>query len=73
MLERYYGSSARAGSTRLVTDSASIYAEILGFVEEAEADLVVGSHRPMIKDYQLGTNAARVVRHACCSVLVARD
>ena len=58
----------------LVTHGASIYAEILGAAEEAEADLVVvGSHRPAMKDYLLGTNAARVVRHACCSVLVARD
>ena len=58
----------------LVTNGASIYAEILGVAEEAEADLVVvGSHRPAMKDYLLGTNAARVVRHARCSVLVARD
>ena len=58
----------------LVTHGASIYAEILGAAEEAQADLViVGSHRPAMKDYLLGTNAARVVRHACCSVLVARD
>ena len=58
----------------LVTHGASIYAEILGAAEEVEADLVVvGSHRPAMKDYLLGTNAARVVRHACCSVLVARD
>jgi len=58
----------------LVTHAASIYAEILGVAEEAEADLVVvGSHRPAMKDYLLGTNAARVVRHARCSVLVARE
>ena len=58
----------------LVTHGASIYAEILAVAEEAEADLVVvGSHRPAMKDYLLGTNAARVVRHARCSVLVARD
>ena len=58
----------------IVTHGASIYAEILGAAEEAEADLVVvGSHRPAMKDYLLGTNAARVVRHARCSVLVARD
>ena len=58
----------------LVTHGASIYAEILGVAEEAEADLVVvGSHRPAMKDYLLGTNAGRVVRHARCSVLVARD
>ena len=58
----------------LVTHGASIYAEILGVAEEAEADLVVvGSHRPAMKDYLIGTNAARVVRHARCSVLVARE
>ena len=58
----------------LVRHGASIYAEILGAAEEAEADLVVvGSHRPAMKDYLLGTNAARVVGHARCSVLVARD
>ena len=58
----------------LVTHGASIYAEILGVAEKAEVDLVViGSHRPAMKDYLLGTNAARVVRHARCSVLVARE
>ena len=57
----------------LVAHGASIYAEILWVAEEAEADLiVVGSHRPAMKDYLLGTNASRVVRHARCSVLVAR-
>ena len=43
-------------------------------LRKAEADLiVVGSHRPAMRDYLLGTNAARVVRHAHCSVLVARE
>ena len=58
----------------LVTLGASIYAEILAVAESAAADLVVvGSHRPAMKDYLLGTNASRVVRHARCSVLVARE
>jgi nucleotide-binding universal stress UspA family protein len=58
----------------LVTHGVSIYAEILRVAEEVEADLVVvGSHRPAMKDYLLGTNSARVVRHAHCSVLVARE
>jgi nucleotide-binding universal stress UspA family protein len=57
-----------------VTMGASIYAEILAAAEAAQADLVVvGSHRPAMKDYLLGTNASRVVRHAHCSVLVARE
>jgi nucleotide-binding universal stress UspA family protein len=58
----------------LVAHGASIYAEILGIAEETGADLiVVGSHRPAMKDYLLGTNASRVVRHARRSVLVARE
>ena len=58
----------------IVTHGASIYVEILRVAEEVAADLiVVGSHRPAMRDYLLGTNASRVVRHARCSVLVARD
>jgi nucleotide-binding universal stress UspA family protein len=58
----------------IVTHGASIYVEILSVAEQAGADLiVVGSHRPAMKDYLLGTNASRVARHAPCSVLVARE
>lgn len=72
LLRRVGGSEL--GPTILVTHGVSIYDEILGAAEEAGADLVVvGSHRPAMKDYLLGTNAARVVRHARCSVLVARE
>ncbi|HWB50665.1 MAG TPA: universal stress protein [Stellaceae bacterium] len=35
--------------------------------------IVVGSHRPAIKDHLLGTKAGRAARHANGSVLVARD
>jgi nucleotide-binding universal stress UspA family protein len=57
----------------VVRHGPSIYDEILVLAREAGADLiVVGSHRPAMKDYLLGTNAGRVVRHATCSVLVAR-
>ena len=49
------------------------YAEVLGS-PRSWADLIVfGSHRPVMRDYLLSTNASRVVRHASCSVLVARD
>jgi nucleotide-binding universal stress UspA family protein len=58
----------------VVTHGPSIYDEILGQAKAVGADLiVVGSHRPAMKDYLLGTNAGRVVRHATCSVLVARE
>lgn len=46
---------------------------ILEYAEEVKADLIiVGSHRPGLQDYFLGSTAARVVRHAQCAVLVDR-
>jgi nucleotide-binding universal stress UspA family protein len=52
----------------------NIYEEILEVAAKVGIDLIViASHRPQLKDYLLGPNAARVVRHAKCSVLVVRD
>lgn len=46
---------------------------ILDTADAVEADLIlVASHRPGLADYLLGSTAARVVRHATCSVLVMR-
>lgn len=51
----------------------SIYHEILAAAEKVGANLIVmASHRPEIRDYLIGPNAAKVVRHANCSVLVVR-
>ncbi len=51
----------------------SIYDEILRAADKLDVDLIViGSHRPELKDYLLGPNAARVVRHARQSVYVVR-
>jgi nucleotide-binding universal stress UspA family protein len=51
----------------------SIYNEVLEEAEKTGADLiVVGSHRPTMATYLLGSNAATIVRHARCSVLVVR-
>jgi len=51
-----------------------IYPEILAEADEWGADLIViGSHRPAMSTYLLGSNAKTVVRHAKCSVLVIRD
>ncbi len=51
----------------------TIYSEIVKLAKELDADLVVmASHRPELKDFLLGPNAARVVRHAECAVLVIR-
>jgi nucleotide-binding universal stress UspA family protein len=50
-----------------------VYHEILEEAEGIGADLIVmSSHQPAMKNYLLGSNAAYVVRHARCSVLVVR-
>ena len=50
-----------------------IYVEILAEAGEWGADLiVVGSHRPSMSTYLIGSNAKTIVRHASCSVLVVR-
>jgi nucleotide-binding universal stress UspA family protein len=49
------------------------YKTILDVAEEKGADLIIiASHRPGLQDYFLGSTAAKVVRHAKCSVLVIR-
>ena len=52
----------------------SVYGEVLDEAERTGADLiVVGSHRPSMATFLLGSNAGAIVRHAKCSVLVVRD
>lgn len=49
------------------------YNTILDVAEDKGADLIIiASHRPGLQDYFLGSTAAKVVRHATCSVLVVR-
>lgn len=51
-----------------------VYDEILRVSTLVKADLIViSAGRPELKDYLLGPNAARVVRHAKQSVMVIRD
>ncbi|MGZ8345790.1 MAG: universal stress protein [Allosphingosinicella sp.] len=58
----------------LLVGSGHIGPGILDLAREAEADLViVASHRPGLRDYLMGGNAAHVVKHAPCSVLVLRE
>lgn len=46
---------------------------ITDYAAEIGADLIiVGSHKPGLMDFFLGSTAARVVRHAPCSVHVLR-
>ena len=52
----------------------SVYHEIMRLADELGCDaIVIGAHRPELRDYLLGPNASRVVRHANQSVMVVRD
>ncbi len=63
-----------AGRVSSVVRIGGIYPEILQEAEDFGADLIViGSHRPAMSTYLLGSNAKTIVRHAKCSVLVLRE
>ncbi|WP_421906819.1 universal stress protein [Mameliella sp.] len=54
-------------------DQGTVYDKIIRTAEDIGAEaIVVGAHRPELRDYLVGPNAARVVRHAKQSVLVVR-
>jgi len=58
---------------RHVVATGRAYEEVLNLANKTEPLLiVVGAHKADLTDYLLGPNAARVVRHARCSVYVVR-
>ncbi len=47
---------------------------IIDFARENGIEcIIIGSHKPGLSDYFLGSTAARVVRHADCAVHVHRE
>ena len=71
--EDILGKERKEASRHLVA-TGSAYEEILELAETTKPILIViGSHKDSLKDLLLGPNAARVVRHAPCSVLVVRN
>jgi nucleotide-binding universal stress UspA family protein len=59
---------------RTIVRVGTVYREILEAADHINADLIViAAGRPELRDYLIGPNAARVVRHAACSVLVVRN
>ncbi len=57
-----------------IVTTGNVYESIISTAKKIDADLIIMSaHRPELKDYLLGPNAARVVRHSDRSVLVVRD
>ena len=52
----------------------AIYDEVINYSEKVNADLIMLSAvRPQFKDYMLGPNASKIVRHSSISVMVIRD
>ena len=50
-----------------------IYDRLIAHAKMLDADLIlIGAHQPALGDYLLGSNAARIVRHAKQSVMVLR-
>ena len=64
---------AENAKVRHIVAVGSVYEEVMKAASLGGADLIViGAHRPDFKDYLLGPNASRVVRHSDCSVFVVR-
>lgn len=62
-----------ADKVSIVMRTGSVYHEVIDEAKDWGADaIVVCSHRPVMSTYLLGSNAAKIVRHAPCSVLVLR-
>jgi nucleotide-binding universal stress UspA family protein len=52
----------------------AVYDEVIKYSENVEADLIIISAvRPELRDYMLGPNASKIVRHSSISVMVVRD
>ncbi|WP_350333670.1 universal stress protein [Coralliovum pocilloporae] len=63
----------KAASVRHIVATGNAYEEILRTADADGAELIViGAHKPNFRDFLLGPNAARVVRHSNCSVYVVR-
>ena len=72
MVEEALGPEANSKVRHLVV-LGTAYEEILRAADADNASLIViGAHKPDFKDFLLGPNAARVVRHAKQSVAVIR-
>jgi universal stress protein F len=75
-LDAYIASLSSEGDAPIFGEikvGGSISGRIIETIENKKIDLVVmASHDPRITDYLIGSNAAHVVLHAPCSVLVVR-
>ncbi len=52
----------------------NIYEEVLATAQKLSPSLIVmGAHKPGLPEFLMGPNAARIARHATCSVYIMRD
>lgn len=68
---------AAIASAQISAESAvlngTVYDCVISHATKIDADfIIIGAHQPELRDYLLGSNAARVVRHSKQSVLVLR-
>lgn len=80
--ENHLTAKIRGRLEEVASDDAAISCDVItgkpgvAIVQYASANgvdmIVMGSHRPGIEDYFLGSTAARVTRRAGCSVMVLR-
>lgn len=69
-LERAHGT---ASDIRCAVETGKSGICIAQYAKDHDVDLIiVGSHRPGLQDYFLGSTAARVARRAPCSVYILR-
>ena len=62
-----------SGAAQVSVRHGPIYREILAQAKADDTDLIIiGCHKPDAADFLLGSNAAKVSRHANCSVYVVR-
>jgi len=59
--------------TKAYLHAGTVYDRVIRLAKKLEADLIlISAHSPDLKDYLLGSNAARIVRHSKKSVMVLR-
>ncbi len=70
-LETLLGNAGISATTHI--QIGKVYDQVIALAQKLDTDLIViGAHSPDVKDYLLGSNAARIVRHSKKSVLVLR-
>ncbi len=60
--------------TQCYIGRGAIYDEVINYSSRVNADLIILSAvRPQLRDYMLGPNTSKIVRHSSVSVLVVRQ